>query len=104
MPKVYITNYCGLDYKKAERFGNLISVTSGFVDLSDLSKVKENVKENLKDFTSSDYLLFSGPTILCILSIVECINLTDRYEKNYSQKINALVWINRQQDYIEIKL
>lgn len=77
-PRVYVINHSGLDYEKAERFGTLVYLTRGYIDVVGIKDVLDRIwkkfdsqgveKSSLSNSQKTDYLLLSGSTILCILT------------------------------------
>lgn len=69
MPNIFIANYTGFDFGKAEKFGEkTISLTRGYVDVVSVEQINKMVVEKIKSATKEDYLLVAGPTILnCII-------------------------------------
>lgn len=70
MSKVFVTNFAGHDYTKAEKFGELIYLTKGFVDFNSLDRIKFRVAEKLLDADDEDYLLFSGNSYISIIAAI----------------------------------
>lgn len=65
MAKVFIINDSGFNYSKAERFGELVTLTKGHVPIHNGITKVEPISEGLKDFNiAKDYLLIAGPPIL----------------------------------------
>lgn len=67
MSKVYVVNNMTHDYTKAEKFGTLVNVTEGKMPIFKTDTMLAILKERLADFTSDDYLLISGPALMCIM-------------------------------------
>lgn len=62
--KVYITNDSGLDFSKAEKFGQLVKLTNGPVDVFRPHMIQREVESNIKQFDRSlDYLLVAGAAL-----------------------------------------
>lgn len=76
--KVFVTNFAGHDYTKAERFGDLVYLTRGYVDFNSLDRLKFRIAERLLDATDEDYLLFSGNSYI---SIIAAIIWYERFKK-----------------------
>lgn len=70
--RVFVTNYAGHDYTKAEKFGKIIPLTKGYVSFQSLDRVKFKIAENLLEHeaTSDDYLLFSGNSFISIVAAI----------------------------------
>lgn len=82
MPDIYITNQnAEYDYDDADRYldgGQMIFMTRGYV------KVKGNEEKLVQQFAKyfasakeADYLLLSGPSVLCALATVAWCRLFD---------------------------
>lgn len=69
-PRVFVTNYAGHDYTKAEAFGKVIPLTKGYVSFQSLDRVKFRIAETLleNEATEEDYLLFSGNSYISIVA------------------------------------
>ncbi|KKL77593.1 hypothetical protein LCGC14_2033390 [marine sediment metagenome] len=69
MPLVYIPNKGTNIYTPAERFGELVFVTKGWVDLADSDSLFSTALESLEHSKPIDYIVMSGPyalvSILC---------------------------------------
>lgn len=92
MPKVFIVNQAGHDFDKAKKFGELVYVTTGNINVFRPDRTFFSIKESLSKFTKDDYLLLSGNTfgnVLAALAAVENIN-----------KINLLVYDAKNLDYL----
>jgi hypothetical protein len=59
-PRVFVTNFAGHDYTAAEKYGEIVWVTKGYVSFHSLDRVKYRVCEALVGSTSEDWLLLSG--------------------------------------------
>jgi hypothetical protein len=70
---VWVANYAGHDYKKAEKFGTIKFITKGYVSFGNLERLKYLVTEALKDSKEDDYLLLSGASSICVLSAIVTI-------------------------------
>lgn len=69
-PRVFIANYAGHDYTKAEAYGELKFVTKGFISFQSLDRVKFQVAEGLVGTRSEDWLVLSGTNIVNALAAV----------------------------------
>lgn len=78
MSKVFVTNFAGHDYTKAEQYGEIFYLTRGFVNFNSLDRLKFKIAEALLDATGEDYLLFSGNSFI---SIVAAIIWYERFKK-----------------------
>lgn len=68
MAKVFVVNHTPHDYSTAASFGELVFITDGNVPIFKTDLVYEILTEGLKDFSDEDYILFAGPTILCVIA------------------------------------
>lgn len=66
---VYILNATGHDYSDAERFGNLITVTKGYIPRMHITQMWRDITQAFEKSDKEDYILMSGPTTL---SAVAC--------------------------------
>lgn len=60
MSKVWVVNFSGHDYRKAQEHGEVVPVTVGYVSLGSLDRVLFDVINKLKDSSPDDWLLPSG--------------------------------------------
>lgn len=65
--KVFVSNFSGYQYNKAERFGSIIYMTHGFVPLNDIGEIRQKLQNFIDQSSSSDYLILSGHNLLCAL-------------------------------------
>lgn len=89
---VYILNNMTHDYSKAEKFGELVNVTEGKVPIFRTETMLNILNEALKDFTQDDFLLISGPAIVCMMAY--------HMLKSRLKSIRVLVFDAKEQDYI----
>jgi hypothetical protein len=68
MPRVFVTNFAGHDYSKAEKFGELNWVTRGYISFHSLDRVKYRICEEVQKSTSEDWLLLSGIPVICVVA------------------------------------
>lgn len=65
-PRVFITNYAGHTYTKAETFGALKWLTKGYVSFGSLDRLRADLAAKIIDMTRpDDFLLLSGNSALC---------------------------------------
>jgi hypothetical protein len=84
MSSVYIINDSGHDYSDAERFGELIVMTSGLIDKFDITAMYRAFDIFLKDSKPDDFLLHSGPSIMAAVACAQFAAMHGR--------LNLLVW------------
>lgn len=93
MPRVYVTNYNEQhDYSKANRFGIVMPVISGSVNVFRPQRTLIAMCENLKMITEDDYVLFSGNALSGLLILAALMHKV-RY-------LNLLIFNAREDDYI----
>lgn len=68
MSNIYIVNHAGHDYSAAEKWGTLISITTGHVSPGSLDRLLYDIALHLSKSTPSDWLLPSGFQILNVLA------------------------------------
>lgn len=68
MSKVFIINNMTHNYSKAEKFGELVDITNGKMPIFKTDVMSGILKDGLEDFSNDDYLLISGPALLCIMA------------------------------------
>lgn len=66
--KVFVTNFAGHDYSKAEKYGEIVWITRGYVSFHSLDRVKYRICESVSTSSSEDWLLLSGIPMICVVS------------------------------------
>jgi hypothetical protein len=74
MSKVYVTNFSGYTYDKADSYGELIYITKGFVNIGNINELKKRLNTFITQTDKDDYLLLSGNNLLCALALHLWIN------------------------------
>ena len=98
MSKVYIVNVAGHDFDAAEKFGELVAVTKGNINVFRPDRDLFNIQEKLLDFNhEEDYLLLTGNVLANTLSVSTLIFLG-------AESIKLLVYDAKNQDYINHNL
>ena len=70
--KVFVPNFgAGHDYSDAERFGELVFVTSGSVNPFDTGVMKRAWAEALKQSEPMDYIIVTSLNSLCMVGAAE---------------------------------
>jgi hypothetical protein len=93
MANVFIINDLNHNFDKAARFGELHFVTKGKVPIFKTDTAKAMLDEGLRGFdTTEDYLLVSGPAILCMMATLIVMDA--------SAPIKTLVFDAKEQDYV----
>lgn len=93
MAKVFIVNDMHHNFEPAKKHGELVYVTEGKVPIFKTDTARHMLEEGLTGYDiERDFLLLSGPSILCILaaSIVA----------SKESKIKILVFDAKSQDYV----
>lgn len=83
MSKVYITNY-NHEYLEAKDYGELVPITSGFVDLTSLDRVRSQVIEKIADSKPDDYVLVSG---IATIVVIACLVWFHKHKQ-----IRLMIW------------
>lgn len=95
-PVVWVTNWGGHPYEKAERFGRLIPLTKGSVNPFKLDRIAYGVGMLMQQASEEDFLLISG------LPVVVGLIMTMWLAK--FKKVKMLQWSIREQDYEQTTL
>jgi hypothetical protein len=90
--KVYIVNSAGHDFSKAEKYGELIPVVKGHMNVFRPDRGLFTIDEGLKSFTKDDYLLLSGNTFG---NVIAALCVAGRFSK-----IKMLVYDAKNNDYL----
>lgn len=89
--RVYVTNYAGHNYTKAESYGELRFVTQGYVNFKDRDRLVYDLATKIADSRPDDYLLLSGHLIVNIV----CFQLW----MTKHNRCRILSWSNRWSKY-----
>ncbi len=68
MAKIFIPNKGPHDYKDAQRFGELVYITEGFLEYNSIGFMYRKLVQYLNDSQPDDYLLVSGLPLLNLLA------------------------------------
>jgi predicted ATPase len=98
MPKVYIVNDLNHDFYKAEKFGKLVYITEGKMPIFKTDVIRTLMQNKMKDFNEDDYLLVTGPALMCIMATLIVVGLFT--EKFISTQVKLLVFDAKEQEYI----
>ena len=93
MARVFITNDTGLDFTKAERYGELVRLTSGSVDRFHPDRVEEDIRAALTAFGRDDFLLLTGDTLVNFLVALVLCDVT------LGDTVRLLLYDPRKRDY-----
>lgn len=88
---VFIANFQNRDFSPAEKFGEAIFVTKGYVPLDDMTKVRNNLKKFVDLSSQHDYLILNGPSV-----VVTLLSLLWFTKHGY---INVLSWDGKDNSY-----
>jgi len=69
MSKVYIVNAAGRDYDNAKRFGELVELTIGTVNIFDTQRLIVDFKKWFETANMGDWVLLSGSPILNVIAV-----------------------------------
>jgi hypothetical protein len=69
MPKIFISSLSNVNYDHLDEFGTLVRepITTGYIDLTDISKFYKKVRPILAQTTPDDFLAVSGITVVSIV-------------------------------------
>lgn len=67
-PRVFVTNFAGHDYSKAEKYGEIVWITRGYISFHSLDRVKYRICEEVDKSNEEDWLLLSGIPVVCVLA------------------------------------
>lgn len=90
-PVVWLVNEGGHPYEKAEKFGRIIPVTVGTINVFNPDRLMVNVSHRLRMAIDSDYVAISGSPVLNGLMMAMWLK---RFER-----MNLLLWSHRDTDY-----
>ena len=93
--RVFVINHIGKDMSDAMRFGTLVPITEGSVNVFNTERVRFDINDFLvrQDFNpSTDYILLSGSTVLNFIAGM----ITAKFGR-----VNILIWDAKQQQYID---
>lgn len=95
--KVFILNQAGHDYSGAKKWGELVPVVSGNMNVFRPDRSLFTITEKLSDFNpDTDFLLLSGNTfgnVLCALYVMHHLN-------GNMKRINLLVYDAKNIEYL----
>lgn len=96
MPKIYIVNKAGHDFSSAEKFGELVPVTTGNINVFRPDRDLFRLQQVLKDFRpDEDYLLLSGNVFANAMAVAFIL-----FDNDYD-KIRFLVYDAKNNTYLE---
>ena len=68
MSKVFVVNRGGHNHNDAERFGELIFMSSGTINRYAVSQMYRQFVEHLKDSTEDDFILITGLSVMASIA------------------------------------
>lgn len=95
-PVVWVTNWGGHPYSKAERFGRLVPLTKGTVNPFKLDRIAYGVGRLMEQAHEEDFILISGLPV--VVGLIMSMWLTK------FKRVKMLQWSIRLQDYEQTTL
>jgi hypothetical protein len=93
--KVFITNKKSQDFSKAVRYGDLIPVTAGTINIFNVDSLQRLIHESLADFNpATDYILVAGNSIVVTFVMIEIIRSFP------DSKLKILIYDGVNNDYV----
>jgi hypothetical protein len=95
LSKVYLVNEAGHDFSSATKFGELVSITIGNINIKRPDRDLYTIKEVLQEYTKDDYILLSG-NIFANIMVISHLLLEHK-----SKSLKLLIYNAKSHDYIE---
>lgn len=93
MPRVFVTHVGnGMDFSKAERFGELVYLAQHKINILHPTTVAGTMAAGLEDFHEEDFL--------CLAGNVLAVFFAGLYLPDTVKRLQLLVWDQREQDYM----
>lgn len=90
---VYVSNFQpDKNFQSAEKFGEVVYMSKGFIDLKNITKVRKIFERWLEEATQEDYIILTGPAVINALVIMLWFN-----KFGY---VNILSWDTRSPRYV----
>jgi sulfur transfer complex TusBCD TusB component (DsrH family) len=89
--RVFVTNVGSHNYEKAKRFGDLIPITQGRVNVASTDRMMQDIAATLTPMQEKDHILLSGNPVIVALVVAEVMH---RYGS-----VNLIYWDAMYQDY-----
>ena len=89
--RVFVANFQEKSFEPAERFGEVIFITTGFVRLNDMEAVRAKIAKYVELSRPTDFVIFLGPSVINTMLAVLWF-----HKHGY---INVLSWDNKRKDY-----
>ena len=64
MPNVFVTNFQAKNFTPAEKFGDIVFITKGFMPLDDMNLIRKKLEAYIDISDSSDFVILIGPTVI----------------------------------------
>lgn len=101
MSRVFIINDLNHNFNSAARFGTLINVTEGRVPFFKTDVMYNILREGLAGFTEDDYLLVSGPQIVCMMTVLVILDMHNhKHPFEGLTYIKTLLYDAKEQGYV----
>jgi hypothetical protein len=95
-PIVFITNQRSQDFSAATKFGILVAITSGTVNIFNVDSLQRKIQENLTEYNPAiDSIMIAGNAVVAGMVIAEIVRL---YPES---KIRLLIYDGMNQDYVK---
>ena len=91
--RVYITNFTNFEFHSADKYGKVYYLTSGNINLANLSAVIRKVLPKIKSASPEDYLVLTGASPLGAVIFTTWLN--------YHGKVNLLIYHRKKEDYVK---
>ena len=95
MSKVWVVNFAGHDYRKAEKYGEVVSITAGYVSMGSLDRVLFDVIDKLKKSSAEDWLLPSGLIAVNLVAVAVWLRMHG--------ELRMLLWDRKYDTYRQMK-
>jgi hypothetical protein len=94
--KIYVINRASHDYSGASRYGEIVYLSDGPINLYATNKIYRQMHEKLKNSTPDDYILLTG---LTVMSSIACAIFATKHHK-----LNLLIFKPETHTYVERRL
>ena len=95
MAMVYVINDMNHNFSRASKYGTIVYATEGKVPIFKIDLVHNLLKQGLNGFKETDYLLVSGPPILCMIATLIITTRNPGMEV-----IKTLIFDAKKQEYV----
>jgi hypothetical protein len=90
--RVFVTNFQERDFGPADKFGETIFITRGYVPLRDIGALRNKLVAHIAYSKADDFIILTGPAVLIAM-----------FTLLWTQKhgfMNVLSWNTRDKEYI----